>query len=164
MSEELKAAVAAGVVGSQDTFRSLLESVVEVARAIFSAKASSIFILDEENRFRAAEAVAIAPLTGVPLLHTLEGPRQVDPEPRALPGLAVAGKGPLVGFDDFADRGEAESAPPRLRRIERLKQLGARRLVHGSRVSSGPLALAFVRVCLRARPGTLRTRAAWRCG
>jgi len=58
MSEELKAAVAAGVVGSQDTFRSLLESVVEVARAIFSAKASSIFILDEETDELVFEAIA----------------------------------------------------------------------------------------------------------
>ena len=48
MSEELRAAVAAGVVGSEATFRSLLESVAEVARAIFGAKASSIFLLDEE--------------------------------------------------------------------------------------------------------------------
>ena len=58
MSEELKAAVAAGVVGSQDTFRSLLESVVEVARAIFNAKASSIFILDEETDELVFEAIA----------------------------------------------------------------------------------------------------------
>ena len=58
MNDELKAAVAAGVVGSQDAFRSLLESVVEVARAIFGAKASSIFILDEENDELVFEAVA----------------------------------------------------------------------------------------------------------
>jgi GAF domain-containing protein len=58
MSEELKAAVAAGVVGSQESFRSLLESVVEVARAIFSAKASSIFLLDEETDELVFEAVA----------------------------------------------------------------------------------------------------------
>jgi GAF domain-containing protein len=58
MSEELKAAVAAGVVGSQELFRSLLESVVEVARAIFGAKASSIFLLDEETDELVFEAVA----------------------------------------------------------------------------------------------------------
>jgi GAF domain-containing protein len=58
MSEELKAAVAAGVVGSEDTFRGLLQSVVEVARAIFNAKASSIFLLDEESDELVFEAIA----------------------------------------------------------------------------------------------------------
>ena len=58
MSEELKAAVAAGVVGSEETFRSLLVSVAEVARAIFGAKASSIFLLDEETDELVFEAVA----------------------------------------------------------------------------------------------------------
>ena len=58
MSEELKAAVAAGVIGSQDTFRSLLESVTEVARAIFGAEAASIFLLDEETDELVFEAIA----------------------------------------------------------------------------------------------------------
>ena len=58
MSDELKAAVAAGVVGSQETFRSLLESVAEVARAIFGATASSIFLLDEEADELVFEAIA----------------------------------------------------------------------------------------------------------
>jgi GAF domain-containing protein len=58
MSEDLKAAVAAGVVGSEESFRTLLQSVVEVARAIFGAKASSIFLLDEEADELVFEAVA----------------------------------------------------------------------------------------------------------
>ena len=58
MSDELKAAVAAGVVGSQETFRSMLQSVAEVARAIFGATASSIFLLDEETDELVFEAVA----------------------------------------------------------------------------------------------------------
>ena len=58
MSDELKAAVAAGVVGSEEAFRDLLQSVVEVARAIFGAKASSIFLLDEEADELVFEAVA----------------------------------------------------------------------------------------------------------
>ncbi len=58
MSEDLKAAVAVGVVGSEDTFRDLLQSVVEVARAIFNAKASSIFLLDEERDELVFEAIA----------------------------------------------------------------------------------------------------------
>jgi len=58
MSDELKAAVAAGVVGSEESFQALLQSVVEVARAIFGAKASSIFLLDEEADELVFEAVA----------------------------------------------------------------------------------------------------------
>ena len=58
MSGELRAAVAAGVVGSEESFRSLLQSVVEVARAIFGAKASSVFLLDEEADELVFEAVA----------------------------------------------------------------------------------------------------------
>jgi GAF domain-containing protein len=58
MSEDLKAAVAAGVVGSQELFRELLQSVVEVARAIFGAEASSIFLLDEETDELVFEAIA----------------------------------------------------------------------------------------------------------
>jgi len=58
MSEDLKAAVAAGVVGSQESFRELLQSVVEVARAIFGAEASSIFLLDEQSDELVFEAIA----------------------------------------------------------------------------------------------------------
>ena len=58
MSDELQAAVAAGVLGTEDDYRALLHSVVEVARAIFRAKASSIFLLDEEADELVFEAVA----------------------------------------------------------------------------------------------------------
>jgi GAF domain-containing protein len=58
MTEELRAAVAAGVLGAEDQFRALLQSVVDVARAIFKAKASSIFLLDEETDELVFEAVA----------------------------------------------------------------------------------------------------------
>ena len=58
MSEDLQAAVAAGVLGAEEAFRALLQSVVEVARAIFGAKASSIFLLDEEADELVFEAVA----------------------------------------------------------------------------------------------------------
>ena len=58
MSEDLKAAVAAGVGGSEELFRSLLQSVVDVARAIFSAKASSIFLYDGDTDELVFEAVA----------------------------------------------------------------------------------------------------------
>jgi GAF domain-containing protein len=58
MSEDrLHAAVAAGVLGSEARFRELLRSVVEVARAIFAAKASSILLLDEATNELVFEAV-----------------------------------------------------------------------------------------------------------
>jgi GAF domain-containing protein len=58
VSEDLRSAVAAGVLGAEENFRELLRSIVEVARAIFSAKASSIFLLDEESDELVFEAVA----------------------------------------------------------------------------------------------------------
>ncbi len=54
----LHAAVAAGVLGSEGDYRALLQSIVEVARAIFGARASSIFLLDEEADELVFEAVA----------------------------------------------------------------------------------------------------------
>ena len=58
MSEDLHSAVAAGVMGAEKDYRQLLQSIVEVARAIFRAKASSIFLLDEETDELVFEAVA----------------------------------------------------------------------------------------------------------
>jgi GAF domain-containing protein len=58
MSEDLRAAVAAGVLGAEEEHRALLQSVVEVARAIFAAKASSVFLLDEEADELVFEAVS----------------------------------------------------------------------------------------------------------
>jgi GAF domain-containing protein len=55
--DRLRAAVAAGVLGSEERFRELLRSVVEVARAIFAAKASSILLLDEDASELVFEAV-----------------------------------------------------------------------------------------------------------
>jgi GAF domain-containing protein len=54
---ELQAAVAAGVVGSEESFRALLAAIVEVARSIFGTKASSILLLDEEAQELVFEAV-----------------------------------------------------------------------------------------------------------
>ncbi len=58
MSNDLRAAVSAGVLGAEEAYRSLLQSIVEVARAIFGAKASSVFLLDEETDELVFEAVA----------------------------------------------------------------------------------------------------------
>lgn len=54
---DLRAAVAAGVGGSEESFRGLLAAIVEVARSIFGAKASSILLLDEETEELVFEAV-----------------------------------------------------------------------------------------------------------
>lgn len=53
-----RAAVAAGTLGSEDEHRALLQSIVDVARAIFGAKASSIFLLDEDAEELVFEAVS----------------------------------------------------------------------------------------------------------
>jgi GAF domain-containing protein len=55
---DLRAAVAAGVLGAEELYSDLLRSVVETARAIFGAKASSIFLLDEPADELVFEAVA----------------------------------------------------------------------------------------------------------
>jgi GAF domain-containing protein len=58
MSEDLRAAVAAGVLASEAAHRRLLQATVEVARAIFYAKASSVFLYDETTDELVFEAVA----------------------------------------------------------------------------------------------------------
>ena len=55
---DLRAAVAAGALGSEQAYRELLQSIVEVARAIFGARASSVFLFDEETDELVFEAVA----------------------------------------------------------------------------------------------------------
>ena len=56
--DRLRAAVSAGVLASEEAHASLLQSIVEVARAIFSARASSIFLHDEATDELVFEAVA----------------------------------------------------------------------------------------------------------
>ena len=58
MNDDLRAAVAAGALGSEESYRELLQSVVEVARAIFGARASSVFLFDEASDELVFEAVA----------------------------------------------------------------------------------------------------------
>jgi GAF domain-containing protein len=55
---DLRAAVAAGALGSEESYRELLQAVVECARAIFGARASSVFLHDEETDELVFEAVA----------------------------------------------------------------------------------------------------------
>jgi len=56
--EKLRDAVAAGVLAAEAGHRDLLQSIVEVARAIFAARASSIFLLDKQADELVFEAVA----------------------------------------------------------------------------------------------------------
>jgi GAF domain-containing protein len=51
-------AVAAGMLPSEESHRALLQSIVDVARAIFGAKASSIFLLDHDTDELVFEAVS----------------------------------------------------------------------------------------------------------
>jgi GAF domain-containing protein len=95
MSGELKAAVAAGVVGSEETYRELLQSVVEVARAIFNAQASSIFLLDEESDELVFEAIA------GPGADTLIGQR--FPSSTGIAGWVLVTRQPLVIEDVTED-------------------------------------------------------------
>jgi len=58
MTDDLRAAVAAGALASEDAHRTLLQSIVDVARAIFGARAASIFLLDETTDELVFEAVS----------------------------------------------------------------------------------------------------------
>ena len=55
---DLRAAVAAGALGSEESYRELLQAIVEVARAIFGARASSVFLHDDTTDELVFEAVA----------------------------------------------------------------------------------------------------------
>ena len=95
MSDELRAAVAAGVLGSEEQFRALLQSVVDVARAIFKAKASSVFLLDEEADELVFEAVAGEGS------ESLVGQR--FPSSTGIAGFVLVSRQPLVIEDVLSD-------------------------------------------------------------
>ena len=92
---ELRAAVAAGVVGSEESFRALLAAIVEVARSIFGARASSILLLDEETEELVFEAV-VGEGEG-----TLLGTR--FPAGKGISGWVLATRTPLVIEDVTQD-------------------------------------------------------------
>jgi len=92
---DLEAAVAAGVLGAEDGFRSLLQSTVEVARAIFDAKAASIFLFDAEHEELVFEAVAGEGA------KTLVGQR--FPSSTGVAGWVLVTRQPLVVDDLSAD-------------------------------------------------------------
>jgi GAF domain-containing protein len=57
-NEGLRQAVAGGLLAHEETHRALLQSVADAARAIFRARAASIFLLDEEGDELVFEAVS----------------------------------------------------------------------------------------------------------
>ena len=95
MSDDLRAAVAAGVLGSEEQFRALLQSVVDVARAIFKAKASSILLLDTETDELVFEAAADE------ASESLIGKR--FPSSTGIAGFVLVSRQPLVIEDVLSD-------------------------------------------------------------
>ena len=98
MSEvpEASRAAAAGMLGGdEETYRELLQSIVDVARTIFAAEASSIFMLDEETDELVFEAVS-GQGEG-----SLVGAR--FPSSTGIAGFALVTRQPLVVDDLDAD-------------------------------------------------------------
>jgi GAF domain-containing protein len=82
------AAVAAGVLASEEQFARLLRSIVEVARAIFHAKASSVFLFDAET-----DELVFAAVAGDDEQH-LVGRRL--PSSTGIAGWVLSSRTPLV--------------------------------------------------------------------
>ena len=94
-NDRLAAAVAAGVLPSEEQFARLLHSIVEVARSIFGAKASSMFLFDEE-----ADELVFAAVAGEGEQH-LVGMRL--PSSTGIAGWVLSSGTPLVIEDVQSD-------------------------------------------------------------
>jgi GAF domain-containing protein len=95
MSDDLRGAIAAGILAADRGRRPLLQSIVEVARAIFGAQASSIMLHDPGAHELVFEAVAGAGE------DSLVGTRL--PESTGLAGWVLASHEPLVIEDVSRD-------------------------------------------------------------
>jgi GAF domain-containing protein len=95
LTDDLRAAVAAGVLGTEESYRALLQSIVVVARAIFRAKASSILLLDEETDELVFEAAADE------ASESLIGKR--FPSSTGIAGFVLVSRQPLVIEDVLSD-------------------------------------------------------------
>ncbi|MDX6451299.1 MAG: hypothetical protein QOH16_1348 [Gaiellaceae bacterium] len=91
MTDDLKAAVAAGVLPSEERFAELLRSIVEVARSIFRARGSSIWLYDEDTDELVFAAVAS------PEEQSLLGMRM--PSSKGIAGWVLSARTPLVIAD-----------------------------------------------------------------
>jgi len=93
--EQEAAAAAAGVLGGdEETYRALLQSIVDVARAIFGAEASSVFLYDED-----ADELVFEAVSGQGG-DTLIGTR--FPSSTGIAGFALVTRQPLV-VDDLSN-------------------------------------------------------------
>jgi GAF domain-containing protein len=94
-ADSVRAAAAAGALASEDAHRQLLQSIVNVARAIFDARASSIFLLDEE-----ADELVIEAVSG-------EGEGEIVglrfPSSTGIAGWVLVSRQPLIVDDVSAD-------------------------------------------------------------
>ena len=98
MSDELDArgAAATGMLGGdEETYRSLLQSIVDVARTIFAAQAASIFLFDED-----ADELVFEAVSGQGG-DTLIGTR--FPSSSGIAGFALVTRQPLVVDDLGSD-------------------------------------------------------------
>jgi GAF domain-containing protein len=93
--DRLRLAASAGIGASEEGHAALLRSIVEVARAIFSARASSIQLFDEQTDELMFEAVAGEGA------DTLVGKR--FPASAGVAGWVLAARQPLVIEDVAAD-------------------------------------------------------------
>lgn len=94
-ADRLRSAAAVGGLASEEAHMALLRSIVEVARAIFGARASSIFLLDETTDELVFEAIA------GPGSKELIGARL--PSSAGIAGWVLATRQPLVIEDVAAD-------------------------------------------------------------
>jgi GAF domain-containing protein len=93
---DARGAAAAGMLGGdEETFRALLQSIVDVARTIFAAEASSIFLYDEE-----ADELVFEAVSGQGG-DTLVGAR--FPSSTGIAGFALVTRQPLVVDDLDSD-------------------------------------------------------------
>jgi GAF domain-containing protein len=93
--EDLRAAVAAGAFAAVDARRELLQSIVEVARAIFAAKAASVMTHDRATRelvFAAVAGEGAGDLVG----------RRI-PDSTGVAGWVLAAREPIVLEDVASD-------------------------------------------------------------
>src|SRR5919202_525275 len=91
----LEAAVAAAVLPAEGDFGELLRSIVVVARAIFGARASSVFLLDDET-----DELVFAAVANPDEQHLL-GRRM--PSSQGVAGWVLSARTPLVLEDVRSD-------------------------------------------------------------
>jgi GAF domain-containing protein len=122
-ADALRAAAAAGSLASEEAHKALLQSVVDVARAIFDARASSIFVLDEDAGELVLEAVSGEGQEGVVGLRF--------PSSAGIAGWVLVTRQPLVLDDVTQDPRHARNVAERTGYVP--KKLMAVPLLHEER-------------------------------